>query len=365
MKIAIATPVLIDGDAVSNDVVGMSAALQKAGHDVQIFVHQSLAPGVPVRPIDKVHEFLRPQDLLIYHFSVGWDQGLHLTTTLRCRKIIKYHNVTPPEYFEGVNEDYAAVCRAGRNMLQNIAAIPADLFLSDSEYNMAELLYACAPPHRNFVVPPFHHIDRLLEADADLATLTQVRDGHTNVLMVGRLAPNKGHVALVEAFARYHYDYNRASRLIIVGKQDPRLSAYLDAIHEAIARFELREKVLFTGEVSEEQLKAYYLAAHVFSIASEHEGFCVPVVEAMAHHVPVAAYASTALTKTLGTAGIVWEQRDPDLLAASINEIATNPDTATGLGDAGWQRYRTHFGNDIIETQFLQVLRDAASDSSR
>jgi len=365
MKIAIATPVLIDGDAVSNDVVGMSAALRKAGYDVQIFVHQSLAPGVEVRPIDKVQEFLRPEDFFIYHFSVGWNQGFDLTAALRCRKIIKYHNVTPPEYFQGVNDDYAAVCRAGRNMLPTMAAITADLFLSDSEYNMAELLHAGAPRLRNFVVPPFHHIDRLLEADADLSTLAQVRDGHTNVLMVGRLAPNKGHVALVEAFARYHYDYNRASRLIIVGKEDPRLSTYVHAIHEAIGRLKLRGKVLFTGGVSEEQLKAYFLAAHVFSIASEHEGFCVPVVEAMAHHVPVVAYASTALTKTLGAAGIVWEQRDPDLLAASINEIATNSDTATGLGDAGWERYRTHFGNDIIERRFIEVLRDAAPNGLR
>jgi glycosyltransferase involved in cell wall biosynthesis len=365
MKIAIATPVLIDGDAVSNDVVGMSAALRKAGYEVQIFVHQSFAPGVAVKPIDKVEEFLGREDFFVYHFSVGWDLGFDLTATLRCRKIIKYHNVTPPEYFEGVNEEYAAVCRAGRNMLPKMAAISADLFLSDSEYNMAELLDAGAPRRRNFVVPPFHHIDRLLEADADLSTLARVRDGHTNILMVGRLAPNKGHVALVEAFARYHYDYNRSSRLIIVGKQDPRLSNYLHAIHEAIARVELRDKVVFTGEVSEEQLKAYYLAAQVFSIASEHEGFCVPVVEAMAHHVPVAAYASTALTKTLGTAGIVWEERDPDLLAASINEIATNSETATGLGEAGWERYRTHFGNDIIETRFLEVLRGAGSDGLR
>ncbi len=358
-----ATTVLVEGDAVSNDVLGMCAVLRKAGHEVEIFVYESFVPNVPVQPVARIKEYLRPEDLFFYHFSVGWDEGLHLATTLRCHKIIKYHNVTPPEYFDGVNEDYAAVCRAGRNMLPKIAAIEADLFLSDSEYNMAELVDAGAPSNRNFVVAPFHHIDRLLEADADLHTLDQIRDGQVNVLMVGRLAPNKGHVALVEAFARYHYEYNRASRLVIVGKHDPRLSAYIDGIHAAIARADLHEQVLFTGGVSEEQLKAYFLAAHVFAIASEHEGFCVPIVEAMAHHVPVAAYASTALTKTLGSAGIVWEQREPDLLAASINEIAASPDTAVGLGDAGWERYRTHFGNDVIESRFLEVLGSVSSKS--
>lgn len=363
MKFAIVTPVLVDGDAVSNDVLGMCAVLRAAGFDAEIFVHQNFVPGVSVSPIDQISEYLGPKDYLIYHFSVGWDQGLQLVATLPCRKIIKYHNVTPPEYFEGVNEEYAAVCRAGRKMLREIASIEADLFLSDSEYNMAELVNAGAPRHRNFVVPPFHHIDRLLEADADLDTLSRVRDGNTNILMVGRLAPNKGHVGLVDAFERYHRDHNRLCRLIIVGKHDPRLSTYIDAIHAAIARAKLREQVLFTGGVSEEQLKAYFLAAHVFAIASEHEGFCVPILEAMAHHVPVAAYASTALTRTVGSAGIVWEERNPDLLAASINEIATSPETAIGLGEAGWERYRTDFANDVIETRFLQVLDGASSNS--
>ena len=357
MKIAVVTPVLVPGDAVSNDVLGMASALQKAGYDAQIFAAQNLVTDTQVRSIDNLEDFLnRKDDIFLYHFSIGWDRGLHMLKTLKCRTVIKYHNVTPPEFFEGVNVDYAEVCRAGRAMLRDIGHVRADLFLSDSAYNMEELISAGASHERSYVVPPFHHIDRLLEGDADLATLDRMRDGMTNILMVGRLAPNKGHVDLVKAFALYHWQYNPLSRLLIVGKHDPRLSGYIDAIREEIRKGDLDGQVHFTEEVSEEQLRAYFLATHVFAITSEHEGFCVPMVEAMAYHVPVTAYASTAITETLGPAGLLWPERDPRLIAASINAVVTNPEVADGLGQLGWERYHTRFRNDLIAKAFLEAM---------
>ena len=357
MKIAVVTPVLVSGDAVSNDVMGMVSVLNDAGHDAQIFAAQNLVAEIEVSDIDQLEDFLaQPDDIFLYHFSIGWDRGLEMLRTLKCRKVIKYHNVTPPEFFQEVNADYADVCRAGRAMLRDIGRIPADLFLSDSAYNMRELVCAGALRKQSLVVPPFHHIDRLLEGDADLATLDQMRDGTTNVLMVGRLAPNKGHVDLVKAFSVYHSQYNPLSRLLIVGKHDPRLSGYIDAIHQEIRNGDLNGHVHFTEEVTEEQLRAYFLATHVFAITSEHEGFCVPMVEAMAYHVPVTAYASTAITETLGHAGLLWPERDPQLLAASINELATNTAVAEGLGRLGWARYRANFCNEQIRIDFLEAM---------
>jgi glycosyltransferase involved in cell wall biosynthesis len=357
MKIAVVTPVLVPGDAVSNDVLGMASVLKKAGHDAQIFAAQNLVPDTQVGSIENLENFLdQRKDIFLYHFSIGWDHGLHLLRTLQCRKVVKYHNVTPPEFFEGINGDYAHVCKAGRAMLRDIGGIPADVFLSDSAYNMEELISAGAARERSLVVPPFHHIDRLLEGDADLETLDKMRDGLTNILMVGRLAPNKGHIDLVKAFALYHRQYNPLSRLLIVGKHDPRLSRYIDAVREEIGKGDLNGHVHFTEEVSEHQLRAYFLATHVFAITSEHEGFCVPMVEAMAYHVPVTAYASTAITETLGPAGLLWPERDPRLMAASINEVVTNPEVADGLGQLGWERYRTRFRNDLIAKAFLEAM---------
>jgi L-malate glycosyltransferase len=358
MKIAVVTPVLVPGDAVSNDVLGMGFTLKEAGHDVRICAIHSAVSDAKIYDIDTLQAFLaHPDDVFLYHFSIGWDRGLHFLRTLKCRKVIKYHNVTPPEFFDGVNADYAAVCRAGRAMLPEIGKIPADIFLSDSAYNMGELVSAGAARQRSCVVPPFHHIDRLLEGDADLATLDELRDEHTNILMVGRLAPNKGHVDLVRAFGIYHSEYNPYSRLLVVGKHDPRLCAYIEAIREEITLADVTGHVHFSEEVTEQQLRAYFLAAHVFAITSEHEGFCVPMVEAMAYHVPVTAYASTALTETLGSAGLLWAERDPQLLAASINAVVSDSDVAETLGQRGWERYQSRFANDFIADVFLNAMQ--------
>jgi glycosyltransferase involved in cell wall biosynthesis len=365
MRIALVTPVLVPGDAVSNDVVGMHNALQAAGYHSEIFATHNAIPGLSVKPVEAVESAIpHSEDIFFYHFSVGWDQGLNFLRNLKCRRIIKYHNVTPAEYYDSVNQDYALVCRAGREMLVDVANIPATLFLSDSGYNMQELIFAGASAKRSFVVPPFHQIDRLQEVDADVAILDGLRDGRTNVLMVGRLAPNKGHVALVAAFAAYQAGYNKASRLIIAGKHDARLQLYIDSIHAAIEEADLKRHVIFTHELSDEQLKAYFLAAHVFAITSEHEGFCVPLVEAMAHHIPVVAYASTAITETVGPAGIVWDERDPRLLAASMDEVVRNPVVTEGLAELGWNRYTTHFRNDVIRKRFFEVMKPVLGNSS-
>jgi glycosyltransferase involved in cell wall biosynthesis len=114
--------------------------------------------------------------------------------------------------------------------------------------------------------------------------------------------------------------------------------------------------VIFTGEVSEHALKAYYLAAHVFMLTSEHEGFCVPLVEAMAMKIPIVAYASTAIPETVESAGLVWEERNPYLLAESINSIVSGESLRKGLGNMGWQRYTQNFTNAKIEAGFLSAI---------
>jgi glycosyltransferase involved in cell wall biosynthesis len=114
--------------------------------------------------------------------------------------------------------------------------------------------------------------------------------------------------------------------------------------------------VVFAGEVSDHALKAYYQVADAFMITSEHEGFCVPLVEAMAMKVPIVAYASTAIPETVGTAGLVWEERNPYLLAESIKSIVGDRSVGQALSDMGWRRYAQHFTNARIEAEFLNAI---------
>jgi glycosyltransferase involved in cell wall biosynthesis len=356
-RVALLVPCLTNADAVSNDVLGMYRTLEARGHEVCIFAFFWNMPGPKVRPFTKIERYLdHRSSLLIYHHSTGWGEAEQIVSQARCRRIVKYHNVTPPEFFEGIHPDYVNACREGRRQLVEFARVGCDLYLFDSKYNMRELVFEGVDEGQSAVVPPFHTIDGLIELDADLGILDMYRDGRTNVLSVARLAPNKGHAALIDAFAVYHHHYDPSSRLLIVGKEDERLSIYADSLRMRVEDLDLQDAVVFCGEVSDSALKSYYLVADVFVMTSEHEGFCVPVVEAMAMSVPVVAYGSSAVPGTVGKAGIVWDELDADLLAGTIHRVVTDDEARTALGRMGRRRYESRFSGEKIESRFVKAL---------
>ena len=355
MRIAIVTPSITAGDAVSNDVLGMHDALGDLA-EVRIFAETSTLNSPRIESVRKLNGFVtHPLDILIYHCAGEWAPAQQLLKT-KCRRVIKYHNITPPHFLDPYCPDFAAHCDDGRRQLGSIARSDCDLFLSASKYNMDELIAAGADESKSFVVPPFHHVERLEKVgDGVLDGPGPVNEGF-NVCTVGRIVPNKGHADLIAAFAIYHHDYNPHSKLRLIGKQEARLIRYTVMLHGLIKRLKLEHAVTFADNVSDRALKAYYDAADVLAITSEHEGFCVPLVEAMAMRVPIVAYASTAVTETVGDAGIVWETRDPQLLAESIHSIATDQPLRKLLIEAGSRRYEKHFSNQRIGEQLTRVL---------
>lgn len=357
-RIALLTPSLAPGDAITNDILGMHQALKRNGFDARIYAGADSPFKQPkVWPASKINSFLRdPADILLYHYSMGWETAHELLRGKKFKTVIKYHNVTPPEFFSGWSEEYEIACRTGRAQLEAVAQSGCDLYLSDSEYNMRELVACGADQSKSLALAPFHHIDRLSMLDADLSVLDAYRDLAANILMVGRVAPNKGHAALIEAFSIYRRYYNNRSRLLIVGKEDSRLAGYSAHLRKIVARLGLQESVVFTGEVSDQALKAYYLVSHIFMIMSEHEGFCVPLVEAMAMKLPVVAYGSSAIPFTVGRAGLVWQDLDPHLFASSANFLISDEALSSSLGQMGWRRYERLFTNEKIEAEFLKAL---------
>lgn len=356
-RVAILTPSITGSDAVSNDVIGMYRVLQRHGFDTRVFAESWTLKFPRISPPNAISGFLKKRDdVLIYHYSRGWDLGLELLGNLKTHAVTRYHNVTPPEFFVDYNADLAEMCHSGRLQLDPIANSGCDRYLSASAYNMRELIDEGAPQLSSFVVPPFHHIDRLLSIPPERKVLEAYGDSKTNICMVGRVAPNKGHPALIEAFAAYHHEYNKESRLLIIGKEETRLRNYSPYLRELANRFRVRDAVVFTGEVSDEALKAYYQAAHAFMITSEHEGFCVPLVEAMAMGIPIVAYASTAIPETVADAGIVWEERNPYLLAETLDRMLKRSTTTVTLSIKGRRRYAENFTNERIETAFLEAM---------
>ena len=310
-----------------------------------------------VWPVSGIKNFLKQsRDTLIYHHSMGWETGGDLLADLSCTRIIKYHNVTPPSFFSGWSQEYERVCRAGREQLGPIARSGCDAYLSASEYNMTELLSEGAPASRSFVVPPFNRIDDLFNQEPDFDIIDRYRDGRTNLLMVGSLVPNKGHAALLEAFAVYHHEYKSDSRLFLVGKDKATLANYTSFLHQLTANLGLKNSVIFTGEVSESELKSYYLLSDLAVVTSEHEGFCVPLVEAMAMKVPIVAFGSSAIPETVSKAGLVWDECDPYLFAESIDTLINDESIRARMGLLGKQRHEEFFTAGKIEGRLFSAV---------
>jgi glycosyltransferase involved in cell wall biosynthesis len=362
-RIAIVSLTISHGDAVGNDALEMGRILSARGHTVALFSSHWVKKSEQSRDLSELDDFLAddPESILIYHHLVGWAAGLDHLRRATCRRVVKYHNVTPGRFFAGFPGDKVRICQLGREQLRDLARADCDLYLSASHYNQGELIDAGAPAERCAVVPPFHHIDRLngLQPDADV--LRRLDDGFTNLLFVGRRAPHKGHRFLIDAFAAYHEHYNRHSRLLLVGRQDPTLVGYTNQLREQASRLGVLEQVLFVDGASEAELRAYYERASVFVLASEHEGFCVPVVEAMALRIPIVAYGTTAVPHTVGDAGLVWDEPDPFVLAQSIDAVVRDAGVRRRLTERGWRRYRQLFANERIETAFLQALQPLAA----
>lgn len=357
-RIAILTPTLTPADAVSNDVLAMQRLLSKRGHEVRIFADSSSLEAEEISSHEETPSYLNsPKDVLIYHHSIGWEDGVEILTNSDSRKIIKYHNVTPPEFFEGISERHQELCRSGRAQLQNIIECRPDLVLAASAFNQSDLMAAGSPEDKTFVVPPFNHADELQSEKADLEILDRYDDGSINLLAVGGIRPNKGHAALLEAFAVYYFNFNQAARLFVVGAETKPFKAYTTILRQLMNTWDLDEHIVFTGEVSNQILKTYYLLADALVMTSEHEGFCVPLVEAMAMKVPIVAYDSTAIPETAGDSGLVLNERDPYFMAQSIDYLLTNETVKMQLLSRGAERYERQFSNQAIEKQFLMVTR--------
>lgn len=360
MKAAILLPVLAGRDAVGNDALAMARLLREQGIETRVFCDSAHGVDETTHAPAGLPDFAGgPDDLVIYHFSVGWPIALDLLRRVRGFRVVRYHNITPPAFFAGTSRIYETACARGRAEIPDVARLGCELYVGASRYNLDELHEHGVPAERGAVLAPFHRIGHLIDAQADLGLLDELSDGAHNVLMVGRIAPNKAHPELVDAFAAYVDAYGDPARLLIVGKSDPGLIAYSDTIRERIAQHRLGDRVWWLESVDEAQLKAAYLASHAFMTLSRHEGFCVPLVEAMALGVPVVAHGSSAIPETIAGGGLVWDEVDPWLYAASLSRLAADAPFRNGLRAAAHTRYEQTYASDVLRERFLALLEPA------
>ena len=352
MKVAIVIPTLADGDAVGNDALGMAKHIRGRGLDVEFFVTRSHI-AEPTRLMREFNRLVRsPDDVVIYHHSIGFEMGVKIIESAPCRrKAVKYHNVTPPKFFEGLDNDVVRACEQGIAQVGRLAKSKAILW-ADSQYN-GEHIQEFRPGREFHELPPFHHADQLLTLEPDYRAASGLDDWTTNILLIGRVVPNKNIPLAIEAFAEYRRRYNPHSRLVIVGDQP--IPNHAAEVHDAIGKHKLGGHVLITGKVSLPQLKALYLTADVLFITSLHEGFCVPLVEAMGLRVPVVAVPNAAVGFTGGDAAF-YAEGNATALAERLDAVLTDPDVREQHLHAGWKRYQEKFTNEAIEAKFAGLF---------
>ena len=299
-------------------MLGIRRALIGAGFDSEIIVETAdpRLEDVTVDYRDAVGD-VGEDDLLIHHFSIG-SRASRTAFALPCRMILVYHNITPPEYFLGIHDQLVRQCYHGRRELLPYRA-RVDLALGDSEFNRQELeALGFAPTAVLPVVPDFSHLD----VPPDGRVFDAYDDECTNVLFVGRLIPNKRPDNVIRFFHAYKTLFNPRSRLILAGAYGG-FDAYLAQLHALIGRLGVAD-VHILGQVTNEELTALYDVADLFLCASEHEGFCVPLVEAFYKRVPVMALAATAVPATMDGGGVLYETRDPRRVAAIMDAVLSN-----------------------------------------
>lgn len=360
MKLALLAPVLSARDAVGSDVLAMAAALRARGVDVRLYADHATGIDDAVHTPHGLPAWLSgADDVLVYHYSIGWPRAADLLARVRGRRYIRYHNVTPPGFFTGWSADHVRACAAGRAALPVLLADAQAHWWPCSTYSADELVAHGLPRERCSVLPPLHRVEALAETAADPDRIDRWA-GACNWLSVGRIAPNKGHLLLLDAFAGYVRDVEPDARLLLAGKRDRRLHRYSRMLEARCAALGITEHVHFLDSVDEATLKAAYVVADALVVTSEHEGFCVPPVEAMALGVPVVARAATALPSTVGDAGLLWDEPDPRLYAASVARLRRDPAARRMLTDAGERRFRDVYRRSVLEAQLAALLGLAA-----
>lgn len=353
-------------DAIGAHVRHMRDAIKRLGVESEVWAIDSL-PEVrrEARQLDTLPGGAIPGTWLVFHHSIG-TPAAEVFAGRREVKILDYHNLTPGHMLASWAPQVQAEVDLGRKQLDELA--PECFFaLADSAYNEAELHEAGC--RRTRVLPPLFDLGTLDRAtDADLARrlAAERRAGGSDWLFVGKVAPHKAQHELVKALAVYRRIFDPDARLHLVGTgmgED-----YPRALERFARRLGVADALRMAGVVPPETLATYYRGADVFVSASEHEGFGVPLVEAMHAGIPVVARAFAAVPETVGTGGLLVDDPSPMALAVAVHRVVTDAVLRDALVGAGRRRaafFSLERSVERVEQFVAEVAALLAADSSR
>ena len=352
MRVVQLLPTLSFGDAIGNDTIALKGVISEMGYSTDIYaenIDKRLPEGI-AKKADKLRD-LKKDDVLIYHKSTGTDLTFKIEN-YKCRKIMVYHNITPPEFFRPYSIEATQLTELGYKGVEYLRD-KIDYVLAVSAYNRSELVkmgYTCPMDIRPILIKFEDY-----KQTPDEATIKKYSDGKKNLVFVGRIAPNKKQENVIRAF----YCYKKRdpdSRLILVGSSTG-MENYYERLVKYANALGIGDDVIFPGHIKFSEILAYYRLADAFVCMSEHEGFCVPLVEAMFFDVPVIAYDTSAISDTLGGSGVLLDNNDPVFAAAVIERVLTDDKFRESI-IAGQRRRLEDFSYERIKATFEKELTD-------
>jgi len=355
MKIIILTPTLMPHDAIGNDVRHQCKAInQKVESKIYTQNYHKDEFEDFIISKDDLNEIIKQKEnIIIYHHGVLWEEGQEILKNAKCRIFLKYHNITHKEFFEPYNVAYTDMCFRGR--LQTKAIVDLDKvekYICDSIYNSQEILELGVSKDKVTILAPFHKLDDFLDVPEDKTLIKELSKTKINLLFVGRFAPNKGHRDMVEVINNYVTYYGRDIMLNIVGGQDAGLNNYISEIKQLISDYDLEDVITIHDKISFPQLHTYYKYSDYFLLLSGHEGFCVPILEAQMHKLPLIALDTTAVAETLGKNQLIFKELNLDKFSASIKILDENSSYKEYLVKNGTINFNK-YTNQILEQQLL------------
>ncbi|MDE0604144.1 MAG: glycosyltransferase [bacterium] len=338
-------PQMATGDATSNHTRLIQQLLEEKGLETRVVVERkSRSDGSDL----SVEKWKGDARVSILQHSIG-SEVAQFVIRKKTPVVLNYHNITPASYFQSWQPELAKSVQRGRQQLGQLARLTRR-GIADSEFNAQELRdlgiddVVVAPVlwKLGSGVPP--------SGPGDSTDL----DGRGTVLFVGRLAPNKCQHDLIAAFAVLSR-FRPEARLVLVGQASP--PQYLHSLKSLARRLGVHSRVVFAGKVSDKNLLQWYQLSDVLACTSEHEGFGVPLVEAMANGLPVVAYDAAAVAETVQDAGIVIRDKRPVTMALALHRVLSDGQLRQSLRDRGVKSAQ-RFDISVTREQMWIALKD-------
>lgn len=353
MLVLLAHQTIAEGDAIGNDIAGMVEVLTANGCQVKIVA--DFFTCSTLQRLQATENDIKNGDLLIYHHSIYWQRGEEAFRRFRGKKILRYHNITPSQFFVGYSPFYVSLTEKGRRQTSRLVKY-ANLCLADSQYNANELLSLGVCADLVKVLPPLHQLEKFEEVSADPHVLSELSVPALKALTVGRISPNKGLLDIVKVAAAYKRLFGESAVFYLVGSFDDQLTSYTRELLRVIERFDLSSMVRLTGKVSLSRLKAYYEGCDLYLCLSQHEGFCVPIIEAQWFGLPVIALASSAVPETVGPGQVLFDEVDYFKIAAALYVISRNEAYKSALVERGLENLQ-RFRMDLLKATFWEMVK--------